>query len=97
MASDEDHRKVYKLMGKTVATAMTFEDMPKKALLKSVKPQKKALKQKAAYSMSDDINDLPTHEIARRLYNRHKLGVWQSLAILPWIVVAAIHLYSWSK
>jgi len=43
---------------------------------------------KAALRATNDINKLPTYEILRRVYARHKTGLWQLASVATWVVIA---------
>lgn len=46
------------------------------------------ISKRAALRATNDINKLPTHEILRRVYARHKTGLWQLAAVTTWVVIA---------
>jgi hypothetical protein len=53
-------------------------------------PAKKRLTHKTSFSLTNDIELLPTREILRRLYKRHAIGVWQFSTILTLIVAITL-------
>jgi hypothetical protein len=55
---------------------MKYEETP-------IKP-KQFIKRKSVMKLTNDITKLPTHEILRRLYKRHSVGVWMTLNIAAW-------------
>lgn len=72
-------------MSKPVEAAMMFEDMGTTTPL--VSSTRRAKVKQAPKIKSDNINDLDTLEIFGRVYRRHIVGIWQTLAIVPWLVV----------
>lgn len=46
----------------------------------------------AVIRATNDINKLPTWEVIRRIYVRHNLRIWQTLAIVPWVITIWMHL-----
>ena len=65
-------------MGRTIATAMTYERSKKTPVV---------VTRKAANRLNNDINVMPTHEVFRRLYKRHSVGVWETITAVTWVIV----------
>lgn len=65
-------------MGKTPATAMTYERVPLK---------RTHLKRKAMNKLNNDITVMSTPEVLRRLYKRHEVGVWETITVISWIAI----------
>lgn len=69
-------------MGKSATTAMTYEKTPLNVKLKRAPLQSKRL-----YRDTNDIELMPTHEVMRRLYKRHSVGMWQTVVIITWAAI----------
>lgn len=64
-------------MTKAISSALKYE---------SATP-KKFIKRKAIMQMTNDMTLLPTHEVLRRLYKRHSVGVWETITVVTWVIV----------
>lgn len=64
-------------MTKAISSALKYE---------SATP-KKFIKRKAIMQMTNDMTLLPTHEVLRRLYKRHSVGVWELISVATWTLI----------
>lgn len=69
-------------MGKTAATAMTFEKSPVRSFAK-----RKGTPVKTVVKKTTDINEMKSYQIVTHLLARHQTLLWALAAVTTWAIL----------